>query len=68
MLLVTKNKKKLKIALKKVLHTRFTQLKSTLVNHELSTVSQDFIIVVCWLKILSMCIMQVLLNCFLSSV
>ena len=44
MLLVTK--KKFKIALKKVLHTHFTQLKGTLVNRELRTVSQDFIIVV----------------------
>jgi len=44
MLLVTK--KKIKIVLKKILHTHFTQLKSTLVNCELRTVSQDFIIVV----------------------
>jgi len=39
-------KKKFKIALKKFLHTHFTQLKSMLVNRELRTVSQDFIIVV----------------------
>ena len=50
MLLVTK--KKFKIDLKKFLHTHSTQLKSTLVNHELRTVSQDFIVVVCWFKIL----------------
>ena len=36
----------------------FTQWKITITNRELSTVSQDFIIVVCWFKILSMCIMQ----------
>jgi len=36
MLLVAK--KKFKIALKKLLHTHFTQLKSTLVNCELRTV------------------------------
>jgi len=41
-----KKKKKLKIALKKVLHTHFTQLKSTLLNRELRTVSQDFILAV----------------------
>ena len=29
----------------------FTQLKSTLVNRELRTVSQEFIIAVCWFKI-----------------
>jgi len=46
MLLVTK-KKKFKIVLKKFLHTHFTQLKSTLVNRELRTVLQGFIIVVC---------------------
>ena len=40
-------KKKNEIALKKFLHTHFTQLKSTLVNRELRTVSQDFIIEVC---------------------
>jgi len=34
---------------------------STLVNGELRTVSQDFIIVVCWFKV-SMCIMEVLLS------
>jgi len=54
---VAGNQKKFKIALKKFLHTHFTQLKSTLVNRELRTESQDFIIVVCWFKILSMCIM-----------
>jgi hypothetical protein len=44
---VAGNQKKFKIALKKFLHTHFTQLKSTLVNRELRTESQDFIIVVC---------------------
>ena len=44
MLLVTKQK--FKIALKKILHAHFIQLKSTLVNCELRTVSQDFNIVV----------------------
>jgi len=44
---VAGNQKKIKITLKKFLHTHFTQLKSTLVNHELRTVSQDFIIVIC---------------------
>jgi hypothetical protein len=44
---VAGNQTKFKIALKKFLHTHFTQLKSTLVNRELRTVSQDFIIVVC---------------------
>jgi len=29
----------------------FTHLKSTLVNRELRTVSQDFITVVCWVKV-----------------
>ena len=52
---VAGNQKKIKITLKKFLHTHFTQLKSTLVNHELRTVSQDFIIVICWFMILSMC-------------
>jgi hypothetical protein len=45
MLLVTK--KKFKIVLKKFLHAHFTQLKSTLVNRELRTVSHGFIIVLC---------------------
>ena len=49
MLLVTK--KKFKIALKKFLHTHFTQLKSTLGNRELGTVSQDFITVVFQFKV-----------------
>jgi len=31
----------------KFLHTHFTQFKSTLDNRELSTVSKDFIMVVC---------------------
>jgi len=44
---VAGNPKKFKIALKKCLHIHFTQLKSTLVNRELRTVSQEFIIVVC---------------------
>jgi len=45
MLLVTKNK--FKIAPKNFYTlTHFTQLKSTMVNRELNTVSQDFIIVV----------------------
>jgi len=48
MLLVTKQK--FKIALKKILHAHFIQLKSTLVNCELRTVSQDFNIVVYWFK------------------
>ena len=38
---VAGNQNKFKIALKKLLHTHFTQLKSTLVNCELRTVSQD---------------------------
>ena len=50
MVVVTKKKKKFKTALKKFLHTHFTQLKSTLVNRELWTVSQEFIIVVCDLR------------------
>jgi len=45
--IVADNQKKFKIALKKFLHTHFTRLKSALVNCELKTVSQDFIIVVC---------------------
>ena len=45
------NQKKFKIALKNFYTlTHFTQLKSTLVNHELRTVSQDFIIVLCDLR------------------
>jgi len=44
---VAGNQIKFKIALKKFLHTHFAQLKSTLVNHELKTVLQYFIIVVC---------------------
>jgi len=49
---VAGNKKKnLKIALKNFYtFTHFTQLKSTLVNRELRTVSQDFITVVCDLR------------------
>ena len=44
----------IKIALKKNFYTltHFTQLKSTFVNRELRTVSHNFIIVVCWFKIL----------------
>ena len=49
MLLVTKNT--LKLFWKNFYTlTHFTQLKSTLVNRELRTVSQDFVIVVCDLK------------------
>ena len=44
---VAGNEKKFKIALKKFLHTySFYTIESTLVNRELRTVSQDFIIVV----------------------
>jgi len=43
---VAGNKKKNENCSEKYLHTHFTQLKSTLVNCELRTVSQDFIIVV----------------------
>jgi len=43
---VAGNQKQFKIALKRFLHAYFTQLKSTLVNRELKTVSQDFNIVV----------------------
>jgi hypothetical protein len=51
MLLVTK--KNLKLFWKHFYSlTHFTQLKSALVNHELRTVSQYFIIAVCWFKIL----------------
>ena len=47
-----KNKKNKKKKLwKNFLHTHFTQLKSTLVNRELRTVSLDFIIVVFWSKV-----------------
>ena len=44
-------KKNLKLLWKKFYTlTHFTHLKSALVNHELKTVSQDFIIVVCCFK------------------
>ena len=55
---VAGNPPKFKIALKNFnTITHFTQLKNTLVNRELRTVSQDFIIVVCDLRFLSVCIM-----------
>ena len=44
---VAGNNRKFKIAMKKFLHTHFTQMKSTLVNRDISTASQDFITVVC---------------------
>ena len=41
---VAGNQKKFKNALKKFLHTHFTQLQSTLVNRELRTVSQLYLL------------------------
>ena len=53
-----KKKKKFKLLWKNFYTlTHFTQLKSTLVKRELSTVPQDFIVVAYWFKILPMCIM-----------
>ena len=58
MLLVTPSPQKKNLLWKNIYTpTDFTKLKSALVNCELRTVSQDFIIVVGWFKILPTCIM-----------
>lgn len=67
MLLVTK--KNLKLVRKNFYTlTHFMQLKSALVNRELRTVSQDFIIVVFWFKFSVYVHYVSTLKCFLSSV
>jgi hypothetical protein len=65
MLLITQ--KKFKIALKKFYtRTHFTQLTSTLVNHELRSISQNIYGDMPDPRNLSVCIMRLLLN-FLGS-